>query len=306
MTRLNLEPEIQVKIPEFFRKQSSLVQTAAQAALAAGKIIEEGYQQVHAINSKGVGDLVSQIDFEADQAATDILNASTSIPIMSEELSPEVDDTNQTMWVVDPLDGTTAYLMGAGRNFSSVLISLCEQGQPTLGLTYFPLTDEWFYAAKGDGAWKNGRPLRLEKRVYQLGKSWIEMNQYGDVSFETDFFDLAKTALRSSSGARIVTSSFPHAGVAMRIAEQTNGLCAVIHDNNPQSLKQGPWDIAANQIIFEESGGLFLNPQLERSSPFVAEPIIISPTRELAREIYNCVATERQRLSPDELIPSNG
>jgi myo-inositol-1(or 4)-monophosphatase len=281
-------------IPEFFDNQSDLMKTAATAAVAAGEVIKAGYQKVHKIDSKGVGDLVSKVDFEADMAAKEVLqNSSHPFPIMSEELSPEVDDTNQTMWVVDPLDGTTAYLMGAGTQFSSVLIAVCENGSATLGVTYFPMQDEWFYASKGKGAFKNGKRLVIDSRPYELKDAWVEMNQYGDAAYETDFFSKAKAALRSRRGARIATSTFPHAGIAMRVAEQANGLCAVVHDNNPDSVKQGPWDIAANQLIFEEAGGLFLTPDLKRTSPFVAEPIIITPTFELGAEIANCV-TQKQ------------
>lgn len=278
------------QLPEFFRSQSSEMQLAAQAAWAAGEIIRNGYRNVHQIEAKGVGDLVSQIDFEADRAATKILTSSSSLPIMSEELSPEADDVNQRMWVVDPLDGTTAYLMAAGPQFSSVLISICEAGEPVLGITYFPMTDEWFYASKNEGAWKNGNLLKMTPQSYSLKLAWIEMNQYGDSAFETEFFTAARNVLRSKQGAQIVTSTFPHAGVAMRIAEQSNGLCAAMHDNNPTSLKQGPWDIAANQIIFEEAGGVFLNAKLERVSPFVAEPFLITPNKELAEQILACVA----------------
>ena len=277
------------QIPTFLNSQSDRMKLAANAALAAGAVIIKGYQKVHQIDAKGVGDLVSKVDFEADQVATDILTLESSIPIMSEELSPEVEDVNQEMWVVDPLDGTTAYLMAAGPNFSSVLISLCKDGEPILGITYFPMTGEWFYAEKGLGAWKNGSPIKFQPRDYVLNQVWVEMNQYGDSKFETPFFSAARLGLRSTDGALIATSTFPHAGVAMRIAEQANGLCAAIHDNNPDSLKQGPWDIAANQIIFEEAGGVFLNPQLERTSPFVAEPILICPNLDLAKQIIGCV-----------------
>lgn len=281
------------EIPSFFEDQSALLQTAAEAASVAGTIIRDGYQKVHKIDSKGVGDLVSEVDFEADRASTEILKAySESLPILSEELAPETDDVNQRMWVVDPLDGTTAYLMSAGPQFSSVLISLCDNGRPILGVTYFPLTEEWFYAEQGDGAFKNGKPLRMQSRPYALKDAWVEMNQYGDVKYETPFFRTARNALRSSRGARIATSTFPHAGVAMRVAEQASGLCAAIHDNNPASLKQGPWDIAANQIIFEEAGGVFVNPDLKSTSPFVAEPIIIAPNTDLSEQIVGCVGQD--------------
>lgn len=278
-------------LPEFFADQSELMRTAATAAQVAGEVIRQGYEQAHAIEAKGVGDLVSQVDFDADQRATAVLREHTpQLPIMSEELSPETDDPQQKMWVVDPLDGTTAYLMRAGRQYSSVLISLCEAGYPILGITYFPLTDEWFYAEKGCGAFKDGDPLVLQPQEYRLAEAWVEMNQYGDSRFESDFFAAARRALRALGGAQIATSSFPHAGVAMRIAEQNSGLVAAMHDNCVESLKQGPWDIAANQAIFEEAGGHFLNAQLDRVSPFVAEPFLVVPCHSLAEQIIECVS----------------
>jgi len=272
-------------LPSFFEGKSSEMQTAAKAALVAGKIIKDGYQKVHQIDSKEVGDLVSRVDFDADQAASEVINKASSLPILSEELSPQTDDVNQKMWVVDPLDGSTAYLMAASPRLPSVLIAICDNGSPVLGLAYFPLTGEWFYAEQDTGAFKNGRELTVKTGHVHLSECWIEVNQYGNSNFETSFVQSLKTNLRSPAGSRIMTSNFPHAGVAMRVAEDPNGLRAAVHDNNPVSVKQGSWDIAANQIIFEEAGGVFVNPALERTSPFKAEPIIIAPSLELARQI---------------------
>ena len=275
--------------PEFFNNHSSSLHLAARAAFAAGQIIKEGYQLVHQVEVKNVGDLVSKVDFDADRAATTILQKDPSgLTIVSEELNPNAKDEQQDMWIVDPLDGTTAYLQKAGPQFPSVLIAKRLNGQTKLGITYFPLSDEWFYAIQGQGAWKNGEPLNIEQREFRLEESWVEMNQYGNHEFETPFFQAARVALRSTNGARIVTSTFPHAGVAMRIAEQQTGLCVAIHDNNPDSLKQGPWDIAANQLIFEEAGGVFLNPEGHRTSLFKAEPIVIAPNRDLAQKVIDC------------------
>ena len=275
-------------LPEFFRESSNSLQLAASAAMAAGQIIRDGYDLVHTVEAKGVGDLVSKVDFDADRAATDILKTDPSgLSIISEELNPDTKDDNQDSWIVDPLDGTTAYLMKAGNQFPSVLIAKRLNGQTKLGVTYFPLSGEWFYAEQGQGAWKNGIRLLIQQQTWKLGECWVEMNQYGNQQFETPFFRAARTALRSPMGARIVTSTFPHAGVAMRIAEQTTGLSIAIHDNNPDSLKQGPWDIAANQLIFEEAGGVFVNPDGNPTSLFRAEPIIIAPTVELAQDVID-------------------
>ena len=273
-------------LPQFFEAHSPSLRLAAQAALVAGQIIKDGYEMVHRVEVKNVGDLVSQVDFDADRAATEILqNDPSGLTIVSEELNPDANDEQQDMWIVDPLDGTTAYLQKAGKHFPSVLIAKRINGQTKLGVTYFPLSDEWFYGVQGEGAWKNGNRLSIEQSNFQLAECWVEMNQYGNCEYETNFFRTARTALRSPAGARIVTSTFPHAGVAMRIAEQNTGLTVAIHDNNPQSLKQGPWDIAANQLIFEEAGGVFLNPEGKRTSVFKAEPIIIAPSLNLARQV---------------------
>lgn len=280
------------EIPEFFAQQTAPMQTAARAAAAAGEVIKAGYQLAHQIDCKGVGDLVSQVDFEADRAATAILKyADPHLTIISEELNPDAGDEATDAWVVDPLDGTTAYLMQAGSQFSSVLIARRSAGETELGLVYFPLTDEWFYASRGQGAFKNGERLQLPVKQWSLSDCWVEMNQYGNSDYETDFFAAAKIALRSTDGAQIVTSTFPHAGVAMRILEQKSRLTIAIHDNNSQNLKQGPWDIAANQIIFEEAGGVFCNPKGDRTSPFVAEPIVIAPCQALADEVRRVAVT---------------
>ncbi len=275
------------QLPDFVLDCSEDLQLAAHAAHAAGEVIRAGYQAAHQIDAKNVGDLVSEVDIAADKAATGIL-AAQGLAIVSEELFPETDQLDQDMWIVDPLDGTTAYLMKAGPQFSSVLIAKRVKGRTELGVVYFPLTNEWFYGQRGFGAFKDGQPMAMPEIDWQLSRAWVEMNQYGNAACESDFFAAARTALRSPQGAQIVTSTFPHAGVAMRIAEQASGLSAAIHDNGPMHLKQGPWDIAANQVIFELAGGVFVNPEGQSTCPFKAEPIIIAPSMDLAQQIIDC------------------
>ena len=261
------------------------LELAVQAAKAAGEIIREGSTRQHTIERKAVGDLVSDIDLRADKVVCDMLQAATDWPILSEELNAEQSICDD-LWIVDPLDGSSAFLMGGGAQFPSVLLALRRGGQTQVGVCYFPLTDNWFYAERGKAAWNNGKRLVCDSDL-GLSEIWVEMNQYGDASFETAYFTELRTRLRSADGARIVTSSFPHAGVAMRIAAAESSLAAAVHDNNPKSVKQGPWDIAAPQLIMEEAGGVFLNSEGERTDPFVAEPIIISRSRSIALEIID-------------------
>ncbi|MHC4877277.1 MAG: inositol monophosphatase family protein [Planctomycetota bacterium] len=263
---------------------------AVRAVYAAGNVIAESSGERHSVESKGIGDLVSEVDREADRAALAVLQTDpASAAILSEELSPETPDSVDDLWIVDPLDATSAFLMRAGDTYPAVLAAKYVGGRLSLGVVLFPLTGEWFYAQRGKGAWKDGRRLVINDDRPALAEAWVEMNQYGDASLETEVFTSLRSHLRSGAGARLVTSNVPHSGVAMRIAEGNSGLAAAIHDNNPSNVKQAPWDIAAPQIILEEAGGVFVNFDGEPTDPFHTEPVIVAATRSLADEIIDLV-----------------
>jgi myo-inositol-1(or 4)-monophosphatase len=262
---------------------SQSLELAVHAASEAGKIVRCGSGELTRVEKKGVGDLVSEVDRQADQAACDVLRASSDWIILSEELNADIDPVDN-MWIVDPLDASSAFLTNAGEQYPAVLIARRAGGEIDLGVVYFPLTEEWFYAQRGRGAWRNGQRLICPPSD-SLNEVWVEMNQYGDAQYETEYFTNMRDRLRGESGARLVTSNVPSSGVAMRIAADEGSLQAAIHDNNPLHVKQGSWDIAAPQVILEEAGGVFLNPRGERTNPFCCEPIIVARSRQLAEEI---------------------
>ncbi len=277
---------------------------AVRAAKAAGAVVLDGAQQLagekrpasaqecetQVVEQKGVGDLVSQVDRDADKVACDLLRKESPLPILSEELNCSLEERDN-LWIVDPLDASSAFLVQAGPIYPAVLIAQRIGGETTLGVVYFPLTDQWFYALKGRGAWADGKRLICDHHV-PLGEAWVEMNQYGDHSFETEYFAELRQRLRSARGARLLTIGVPNSGVAMRIAKGDTALAAAVHDNNPANVKQAPWDIAAPQVILEEAGGVFLNPRGERTDPFVAEPIIVAGSRVLADSLIALATQE--------------
>lgn len=61
-------------------------------------------------------------------------------------------------WYVDPIDGTAAFLEGLAAWGPTVC--LVEGGALRLGAWLSPLTGEFWFAARGDGAWRNGERLR--------------------------------------------------------------------------------------------------------------------------------------------------
>ena len=263
---------------------------AVEAARLAGQVIRVGYERLLenaslAIEKKGIGDLVSQVDFDADRAISSYLADHSDHPVLSEELNADVPNT-EDLWIVDPLDASSAFLMRAGVQYPAVLIALQRHGSVALGVCYFPLTEEWFYAQKSRGAWKNGKRLVCDSQA-ALSDIWVETNQYGAGQKETEYFAGLRRQLRSIHGASLVTSNAPYSGVAMRIAEGGTSLEAAVHDNNPADVKQAPWDIAAPQLILEEAGGVFLNPAGKASDPFTPEPIIVARSKSLAQQIID-------------------
>ncbi len=260
---------------------------AARAAEAAATIIRDGYGNKTTIREKGIGDLVSEIDEQADQVITKMIKqAYPADVIVSEELQPNADGAGAgRTWYVDPLDGTAAFLFRAGDDIPSVMIALADGQEFVLGLMHFPLSGEWFYAVRGGGAYRNGEPLTATHDPATLGEAWVEMNHYGDVSYESPVFASLRQLLRAPGGARLVTTPIPHSGVAMRLFDGSQKLGAIIHDNNPAKVKQGPWDTAAAQAIVEEAGGVFLNLKGERYDLRHPEPIVIAANPAVASDI---------------------
>lgn len=280
--------ELTLKFATLLQHAKSLhpdLEIAMAAAAAAGTVIADGFGKFHTIDKKGVGDFVSEVDHLADHACCGILSAKSDCAILSEELHPDLASGVQDFWIVDPLDATSAFLMQAGRQFPAVLIGKYEQGKSVLGIGHFPLTGEWFYGYRDLGAFKDTAPLKIPQTDSPLDEVWVEMNQYGDSRYETEAFQKLRNRLRTANGARMVTTTVPNSGVALRVAQCDTGLAAAIHDNQVEKIKQAPWDVAPVKLILEEAGGVFVNLAGQPIDPFVPEVSIIARNQSLADQI---------------------
>lgn len=269
---------------------SNEVRTALQAATAGANVIRQWVGRPTGIIEKGVGDLVSEVDKQAEKAVLEVLERDPNrATILSEESDPSIIQGSSHCWFVDPLDGTSAFLFRVGNPFPSVLVSLYHEDQPLAAAIVFPLTGEFFYSHRGLGAYKDQQRLMVPSPT-RLQDAWIDMNQYGNARYETGMFAYLRNKLRTSEGAKLVTSFPPHSGVAMRLVDGTTGLSAVVHDNNSENVKQAPWDIAAPLAILQEAGGSFLSLRTGESiSPMDCEPMVVCADRSLAKQIIDLV-----------------
>jgi myo-inositol-1(or 4)-monophosphatase len=101
---------------------------------------------------------------EADIAVNDLLEARlrAATPdygwLSEESADDEARLGKQQVWIVDPIDGTRAYL--AGRDDWCVSVALVEGASPVLAAVYAPVSDEFFFAIRGRGARRNDVAVR--------------------------------------------------------------------------------------------------------------------------------------------------
>lgn len=273
---------------------SAYAEIAAMAAALAGPHIRAGYQACSSFEAKGIGDFVTETDRAAEHAIIEYLQGATpAIPIISEEGCGSTLPTSGPAWIVDPLDGTSAFIFKSDPSHPAVMVALLDNAVPVVSIVYLPLVERWFYAEKGKGAWMfdgaspshNSTLLTALQAPHTLGGAQVVMNHYGNSMYETDFFRAASRLLRGPQGAALVTIEAPNSAVSCRMLAPHSPVVAVIHDNQLAKIKQEVWDIAPVLLIVEEAGGLVSDQFGDRYVIGSGGPILISRNAEVHRQL---------------------
>jgi myo-inositol-1(or 4)-monophosphatase len=176
---------------------------------------------------------------EADIAANDLLQKSLVEPgdgWLSEE--SENDPTRleaRRVWVVDPIDGTRAFI--AGREDWSVSAALVVDGRPVAAALFAPATSELFLSIAGGGATLNGAPIRANAGAGLEGAR---------ISGPKKMLDRIV-----SSGMGIAAMPRVHS-LSLRMARVAHGaLDAAVAGGNGHD-----WDLAAADLLVHEAGGV--------------------------------------------------
>jgi len=134
------------------------LKAALAAAQAAAAVLRAGYQSGVAVTIKADRTPVTEIDINAERTIRSILTSEfPDYGFYGEETGQHGD--SGTVWLVDPLDGTKAFVRGYP--YFSTQIALMRGGRLVLGVSSAPLYGELAYAERGQGAYLNGRPLRV-------------------------------------------------------------------------------------------------------------------------------------------------
>ncbi|TVQ45327.1 MAG: inositol monophosphatase [Gloeocapsa sp. DLM2.Bin57] len=223
---------------------SNFLDIATEAALAAGAIIQESWGKLETISEKGrSGDLVTEVDTKSEQIIVEIIQRHFPTHSLLAEESGAIDKGSQEyLWAIDPLDGTTNY--AHGYPIAAVSIGLLIAGIPRVGVVYNPFRNELFRAATGLGATCNRRSIKVSN-IAKLEQSLLV------TGFAYDRRETQDNNYREFCHLTHLTQGVRRSGSAA--LDLTDVAAGRIDGYWERGIK--PWDIAAGIVILEEAGG---------------------------------------------------
>ena len=138
-----------------------LLQFAVELARGAGEITLQYYRKKPETSTKSDGSYVTIADRQAESyLRKQIAERFPDDAVLGEE---EGESTGRSgrRWIVDPIDGTFAFVHGVP--FYGVLIALEIEGELKVGVVNIPALGEIVSAAKGVGCFLNGEPARVSE-----------------------------------------------------------------------------------------------------------------------------------------------
>jgi myo-inositol-1(or 4)-monophosphatase len=219
-------------IPAALRDDHALLTGAVREAGAiALRYFQNGVKSWH----KKPNDPVSEADIAVDRFLREALTgARADYGWLSEESGFAPRDSRHR-WIVDPIDGTRAFI--DGKPEFTVCVALMDGDRPILGALFNPATDEFFEAAAGGGARLNGKT--------------IHASGHADLN-EARFLASRRTFERHGWLARTAKADFAYRNsIAYRMALVANGK----FDAAISLSEKSDWDIAAADIVVTEAGG---------------------------------------------------
>ena len=250
----------------------ALLNIAVSAARKAGSFITRAVERVDTlqVDNKGYNDFVSEVDRRAEQEIIRVIHkAYPHHAILAEESGGHAGD--DSVWIIDPLDGTTNFLHGFPQ--FAVSIALQHNGRMEVAVIYDPLRDELFTAIRGSGAQLNGRRIRVSKAKGLDGALLGTGFPFREQTHLDAYLGMFKALLPRTAGIRRAGSA------ALDLAYVANGRLDGFWE-----IGLKPWDMAAGILLIQEAGGIigdlrggqdfFSNGNVVTGNPKVYEALV--------------------------------
>jgi myo-inositol-1(or 4)-monophosphatase len=218
-------------------------EVAVQVARRAGELLRSHFGRVREVEHKGDVDLVTIADREAESMILGALRAAFPHHRVVAEESGAHPGTDDFVWYVDPLDGTTNFVHGLPH--FAVSIALVAEGSLLAAAVHDPMRDETFHARRDGGAFLNGTPIavsqadRLEAALLATGFPYDRRRS------AVELVPVFQRVLTRCQGIRRAGAA------ALDLAYVASGRL----DGYWEALLQ-PWDTAAGSLLVAEAGGM--------------------------------------------------
>ena len=193
------------------------------------------------VSKEGRANFVTQYDVEVQHFLFDRLGKLYPTATFVGEEEETRNTSGEYCFIIDPIDGTTNFIMDY--HHSAISVGLMYHGQMITGVVYNPYLNELFHAERGTGAYLNGKQLKANDLPLAEGLVSIGTCPYyrdkADVTFALSrkLYDQALDIRRSGSAAL--------------------DICYVAANRFVLyfELLLSPWDYAAASLILNEAGG---------------------------------------------------
>lgn len=213
-----------------------------------------GKTEILSVSQKGDGSLVSAADMASNEALTKALRSLYPHDfIFSEEVASDAAAVyaSRRTWILDPLDGTSAFL--EGRDDFSVLVGLSVDHKASAGILFLPARDDLFVAEAGRGAFRNQTPIRVsDAPTPRDGRVYVRRFASKAPNLESPMMDsglaLAKVACGELDGAIIKMTTHREWDIAapMAILQEAG---ATVSDERGNPIPVGTGNIAFQYFV---------------------------------------------------------
>lgn len=226
-------------------RSTALLQAAVSAAKVGADYVrsrETDRTQLE-IREKQAADFVSDVDIGAETRIREVLDR--MVPgslVVGEEMSPMASTAGETVFVVDPLDGTTNFLHGFPAY--SVSIGALSDGVIVAGVVLNIPYGDLYTASRDGGAYRNGEAIHVSS-VSRPDRALVGTGfPFKNLEFIERYVAQFARITRAQCGIRRAGSA------ALDLAWLAAGRFDAFWE-----LRLAPWDIAAGLLLVREAGG---------------------------------------------------
>ncbi len=215
-------------------------------------------------------DLVTDVDILVeDFISRKIKERYNKDSILGEERNKSFNEDSFNQWILDPIDGTLNFIH-QGENFA-ISLAYYEKKKPIFGIVLDVISDDLYYAIKGEGAFYNDNKLEIQTSKPLVDSIVITSHRWIMDGCLEKFLDKIKSVRH-----------LRYYGVAsLEICYIARGLADLYI-----SAKLFPWDYAAAMIIAKEVGLVAKNFKNKNLDGFIESEVVIT-SEEIYEEVFN-------------------